>query len=87
MAGGLVAAWVMNQFMAGPGQKLQEAVQAHELPNPSEDATMKAAEAFVHSPPATIFLRAREEKGRSHRALCFWRADRWTLRRSGRVFQ
>jgi putative membrane protein len=28
MAGGLVAAWVMNQFMAGPGQKL-----------PSEDAT------------------------------------------------
>jgi putative membrane protein len=28
MAGGLVAAWVMNQFMAGPGQKL-----------PREDAT------------------------------------------------
>jgi putative membrane protein len=32
MAGGLAAAWVMNQFMAGPGQKL-----------PGEDETMKAA--------------------------------------------
>jgi hypothetical protein len=24
MAGGLAAAWVMNEFMAGPGQKLEE---------------------------------------------------------------
>ena len=30
MAGGLAAAWVMNQFMAGPGQTPQQAVQSDE---------------------------------------------------------
>lgn len=56
MAGGLVASWVMNQFMAGPGQKLQQAVQnpeEHERQviqseEPQEDATMKAADLIVN---------------------------------------
>src|ERR1700733_2321296 len=51
MAGGLAAAWVMNEFMAGLGQKLQQAAQtAEENPQQDthsdelkEDATMKAA--------------------------------------------
>jgi hypothetical protein len=30
LVGGLVASWVMNKFMAGPGQKLQQAVQSDE---------------------------------------------------------
>src|ERR1700716_2272735 len=30
MAGGLAAAWVMNVFMAGPGQTLQQSVQSDE---------------------------------------------------------
>jgi putative membrane protein len=55
MAGGLAASWVMNEFMAGPGQKLQQAVQS-EAENrqqdaqsgvPKEDATMKTADAIV----------------------------------------
>ena len=60
-AAGLAAAWVMNQFQAGPGQKLQEAVQSddekiarrvqqtqqQESDKPSEDATMKTADAIV----------------------------------------
>lgn len=61
IAGGLVAAWVMNQFMAGPGQKLVHAVQSDEenfmqdiaacVPEsePKEDATMKTADAIVHA--------------------------------------
>lgn len=62
-AGGLVAAWVMNQFIAGPGQKLQQAVQidhenqpqqAHEKDGeqsgqPKDDATMKVADALVNA--------------------------------------
>jgi putative membrane protein len=59
MAGGLVAAWVMNQFMAGPGQKLQ---QAHGS-EPSGDATMKAAEAIVHTTTGDHLSRAEKEKG------------------------
>jgi len=55
MAGGLVASWVMNEFIAGPGQKLQEAVhtpeenehQAIQSEEPQEDATMKATDAIV----------------------------------------
>jgi putative membrane protein len=56
MAGGLVASWVMNEFMAGPGQKLQQAIQnddqnerqAIQGDEPAEDATMKAADAIVN---------------------------------------
>jgi uncharacterized membrane protein YagU involved in acid resistance len=55
LLGGLVASWVMNEFMAGPGQKLQHAVQSSEenqqqqttSDEPKEDATMKAADAVV----------------------------------------
>jgi putative membrane protein len=62
VAGGLVAAWVMNVFQAGPGQKLQEAVAGPEEKEqqeqekwlqelsgePKVDATMKAADAIVN---------------------------------------
>jgi putative membrane protein len=56
LAGGLVASWVMNEFMAGPGQKLQRAVQSDEenerqaiqSDEPKEDATMKTADAIVN---------------------------------------
>jgi putative membrane protein len=52
---GLAASWVMNQFMAGPAQKLQQAVQSPEQTRqqqaqasaPQEDATMKAADEIV----------------------------------------
>ena len=57
VAGGLAAAWVMNQFSAGPGEALTQAVQtdddkqqaAQPRPNtePQPDATMKAADAIV----------------------------------------
>lgn len=57
IAGGLVASWVMNKFMEGPGQKLQECIQTatHTQPPqqkseddaPKEDATMKTADAIV----------------------------------------
>jgi putative membrane protein len=49
VAGGLAAAWVMNEFMAGPGQKLQ---QQHSS-EPSEDTTTTG----------THLSRAQEEKG------------------------
>jgi putative membrane protein len=52
IAGGLAAAWMMNEFMAGPGRELQRAVQSDEEnrqqqahhDEPKEDATMKAAD-------------------------------------------
>ena len=60
IAGGLAAAWVMNQFMAGPGKKLKQVVQSEEqnwhddieeveaaAKGLKEDATMKAADAIV----------------------------------------
>jgi putative membrane protein len=55
LAAGLVASWVMNEFMAGPGQKLQQAVQTPEeneraaiqSDEPKEDATMKTADAIA----------------------------------------
>jgi putative membrane protein len=70
MVGGLAAAWVMNQFMAGPGQTLQQAVQSDEenwrqqahSPEPKEDATMKAADAIVHTSTGEHLSRAEEEK-------------------------
>lgn len=55
-AGGLAASWVMNQFMAGPGQQLQKAIANNTGQEPSakqsgesEDATMKTADALVHA--------------------------------------
>ena len=59
IAGGLLASWVMNEFITGPGVALRHAVQneaenaaeanAAESSNgqPSEDATMKAADRIV----------------------------------------
>ena len=52
MAGGLAATWVMNQFLAGPGQKPQHAAQSDEenreqqahSSEPREDATLSRAE-------------------------------------------
>lgn len=51
--GGLVAAWVMNEFMAGPGKQLSKAVQTPEenqaqaQHSDEPDATMKTADAIV----------------------------------------
>ncbi len=59
--GGVVAAWVMNQFTTGAGPKLQEALQSDEenkelheqreqqKEDPQPDATMKAADALVNT--------------------------------------
>ncbi|HEX5236792.1 MAG TPA: DUF1440 domain-containing protein [Silvibacterium sp.] len=57
IAGGLIASWVMNEFMAGPGKKIQAAVegavhtdqpqQQQKKDGKEEDATMKAADAVV----------------------------------------
>jgi uncharacterized membrane protein YagU involved in acid resistance len=53
IAGGLIASWVMNEFMAGPGKKLEESIQEHEPDRKQqknteeEDSTMKAADAIV----------------------------------------
>lgn len=53
IAGGLIASWVMNEFMAGPGKKLEESLQEDEPPQnqqkntEEEDSTMKAADAIV----------------------------------------
>jgi putative membrane protein len=60
MAGGLAAAWMMNEFMAGPGRKLQQSVQSDE---PKQDATMKAADAIVHTATGEHLSRAEKEKG------------------------
>jgi putative membrane protein len=64
IAGGLVASLVMNEFMAGPGRKLQESMQSSSSRKSShqqsrdaqqkqddsdqEDATMRAADAAVN---------------------------------------
>ena len=62
IVGGLVASWVMNEFMAGPGQKLQHSLQTDEQNRQEEeqerqreesgepriDATMKTADALVN---------------------------------------
>ena len=73
MAGGLAAAWVMNVFMAGPGQTLQQAVQSDEenrqhqehSDEPKEDATMKAADAIAHTATGEHLSRDDKEKGGS----------------------
>jgi putative membrane protein len=75
LVGGLAAAWVMNEFIAGPGQTLQQAVQSDEENRrqqghsaepeedaPKEDATMKAADAIVHTSTGEHLSRAEKEK-------------------------
>ena len=53
IAGGLVASWVMNEFMSGPGKQLTKAIQTpeenHKQAQHSDDpdATMKAADAIT----------------------------------------
>lgn len=56
IAGGLVAAWVMNQFIAKAGPSLQKAVETPEQlqadakqsqEGPQQDATMKTADAIA----------------------------------------
>jgi len=59
IAGGLAAAWVMNQFMASAGQTLE---QGHSSV-PKEDATMKAADAIALTTTGEHLSRAEEEKG------------------------
>lgn len=71
MAGGLAAAWVMNVFMAGPGQELQRAVQSDEEnrqqqapgDEPKEDATTKAADAVAYAATEEHLSRSRKETG------------------------
>ncbi|MEA2541434.1 MAG: putative rane protein [Acidobacteriaceae bacterium] len=71
MTGGLAAAWVMNVFMAGPGQTLQQSVQSDEenreqqahSGEPKEDATMKAADAIAHTVTGEHLSWAEKEKG------------------------
>ncbi|HEX3941202.1 MAG TPA: hypothetical protein VHX11_06955 [Acidobacteriaceae bacterium] len=75
VAGGLVAAWAMNEFMAGPGQALQQAVSgggsesqtSSAKPSnaePQDDATMKTADAIVSIATGGRHLtRAQKEKG------------------------
>ena len=56
IAGGLVASWVMNEFMENLGPQLQKAVQGNDAPQSQQqpqdgekpdDATMKTADAVV----------------------------------------
>ena len=51
IAGGLVASWIMNEFMENVGPSLQKAVQGDEQQEPvgpkPDDATMKTADAVV----------------------------------------
>ena len=76
---GLAASWLMNVFMAGPGQKLKEAVQSDDEKakeqfqqrqqqasgQPREDATMKAADAIVATATGGqhLSLEARQKGG------------------------
>ncbi len=71
LVGGLTASWVMNRFIAGPGQTMQEALKSDEErrreqnapPQDGEDATMKAADAIVHQVTGGRHL-SHEEKER-----------------------
>jgi uncharacterized membrane protein YagU involved in acid resistance len=57
IAGGLVASWVMNEFMAGPGAQLTKAVStpeenaaaARQNPQDQQDATMKTADLIAET--------------------------------------
>ncbi|MBT9330847.1 DUF1440 domain-containing protein [Paracidobacterium acidisoli] len=72
-AGGMLASWIMNSFIAGPGKKLEQAVQyagqnqqdqkADEMPK--QDATMKVADTVVSTATGGLHLswEAREKAG------------------------
>jgi putative membrane protein len=70
MAGGLVAAWVMNELIAGAGQTLQQAVQSDDenpeqqahSSEPKDDATMKAADAIAQTDTGSHLSRTEKEK-------------------------
>ncbi|HEV2464655.1 MAG TPA: DUF1440 domain-containing protein [Acidobacteriaceae bacterium] len=51
IAGGLIASWAMNEFMAGPGRKIQQSLSdgnsGQKPDNVEDDATMKAADSIV----------------------------------------
>ncbi|MFP5229610.1 MAG: DUF1440 domain-containing protein [Acidobacteriota bacterium] len=75
---GLAASWVMNLFMAGPGQKMQQSLKSdaekHEErlqelrqepdQEPRQDATMKAADALVATVTGGRHL-SMEERGKA----------------------
>ena len=74
-AGGLAAAWIMNEFMTGLGPAVQQAVASDEekresqthsneqSQEPREDATMKAADAVTHAATGEHLTREQKEKG------------------------
>jgi len=54
VAGGLIASWVMNEFMTGPGKKIQKSMEHPQQQNgqkssEEETATMKTADAIVET--------------------------------------
>jgi hypothetical protein len=77
----LDSSWVMNEFMMGPGQRLQQAVQppedneryAIQSGTPKEDATMKTADAVVNTVTGGQHF-SREEREK---------AGPWSITRSG----
>jgi hypothetical protein len=72
VAGGLVASWVMNQFMEGAGPALQRAFQSEDEAQkaaqsakngaPKEDATMKTADAIASAVPGGRHLSWEEKQ-------------------------
>jgi putative membrane protein len=76
MAGGLAAAWVMNDFMTGLGKKLQQSAPSEkedrqqeasqeqsQQDQPQEDATMKAADAVAYTATGEHLSHAQKEMG------------------------
>ena len=70
IAGGLVASWVMNEFMAGPGAALTQAVNspeenaqaARQNPDDQQDATMKAADKITETATGGRHLTWQQQK-------------------------
>jgi putative membrane protein len=69
IAGGLVASWVMNEFIAGPGKQLTRAVQTPEeqkqqaaSSGEQPDATMKVADALTAAVTGGRHLSFEQEK-------------------------
>lgn len=70
VAGGLVASWVMNEFLAGPGEALTKAIESPEeqqmiaSQSDDEDSTMKVADAVTAAATGGRHLtREQREKG------------------------
>ncbi len=98
VAGGLVASWVMNEFMAGPGKRLEESIQtpeekeharreeAQQKDAAQEDSTMKVADAVVSTATGGQHLSFEgKQKGRPNSSLHFRRTHGRNLRRVGRI--